>query len=96
MFAQKFTDSKQAEKALEEYEESNNPILKFFKEMKRTELIGTPIKDAYVQYQNWTDENGLKASSAISFGKSLCSHFGLRSAVKKVGGKTLRIYEEDK
>ena len=96
LFAQKFTDSKQAEKALEEYEESNNPILKFFKEMKRTELIGTPIKDAYVQYQNWTDENGLKASSAISFGKSLCSHFGLRSAVKKVGGKTLRIYEEDK
>lgn len=96
LFAQKFTSSNQMEKALSEYEETNNPLLMFFRELKRSEVIGLPIKDVYAQYQVWADENGLKPNSAISFGKALCSHFQVTSAVKRVGNKSVRVYAEEK
>ena len=47
---QKSTDSTRVEQELEEYEESNNPIIGFFKEISEEEVDNEPTKNIYKQY----------------------------------------------
>lgn len=89
---QKFTKSDRVEKELQEYEESNNPILGFFKEITLEEVENEPTRDVYRRYQIYCSENNLQALSNIEFSKQVKAKFGFDIVDRKINGKKYRVF----
>lgn len=87
-----FTSCSKIEKELEEYEESNNPILLFFKESNDDDFINEPTKAVYQKYNEFCLSNSFQPMSNIEFSKQVKKHFGLEVSVKKIDGKSIRIF----
>lgn len=87
-----FTDSDVVKKQVEEYNEMNNPILLFFKELEEDDLCREPFSHWYSAYHEFCLSNQIQALSKIEFGKQLRREFpDLRMAVKKINGKSVKI-----
>lgn len=91
LIERKFTESERVQKELEEYEESNNPILGFFKEIDREEIENEPTNQVYKRYTVYCAENGLQPLSQIGFSKQLTANFDFEIIDKKINGKKYRI-----
>lgn len=91
-----FTESENVQQALEEYEEFNNPILLFFKDINRDDLLNNSTRDAYRRYQRFCAENNFNAMSNIEFSKKVKQKFGVEIADKKINGKKYRVFVEVK
>jgi len=89
---QKFTSSKRVEQELEEYEESNNPIIGFYKEVGTEEIENEPTKDVYKRYQEYCLANNLQALSNIEFSKQVKRKFDFEITDKKISGVKYRIF----
>lgn len=89
---QKFTSSTRVEQELEEYEESNNPIIGFFKEIGLDEVENEPTRDVYKRYQVYCSENNLQPLSNIEFSKQVKKKFDFDIIDKKIDGKKYRIF----
>ena len=87
----KFTESEKVQKELEEYEETNNPIVGFFKEIDRDEIENEPTNEVYKRYTVFCAENGLQPLSQIGFSKQLTANFNFEIINKKINGKKYRI-----
>jgi putative DNA primase/helicase len=87
-----FTEPSVVTKEKKEYEMINNPVLTFINEGIKIE--NEPSKDVYRKYSTWCYENGLKPLSHVEFGREINKH-GFESKVKRVNGKTIRIYIKD-
>lgn len=88
----RFTTSVRVTKELEEYEENNNPILTFFKEIDIDEIENNPTKDVYKKYNEFCLANNFTPLSNIEFGRKINKHFGFETVVKSIKGKTFRIF----
>lgn len=88
----RFTVSKKVEKEIEEYEENNNPILLFFKEIEIDDIINNPTKDIYVKYTDFCSINSFNPMSNIEFSKQIKKHYNIDIADKKIKGKKYRIF----
>lgn len=80
---------------LDEYEESNNPIIAFLKDVELSELENEPTSDVYRRYNLFCTENSLQAMSAIAFTKQLCRRCGFTLTRKRVDGEIKRVYEKE-
>lgn len=89
---QKFTSSKRVEQELEEYEESNNPIIGFYKEVGIEEIENEPTKDVYKKYQEYCLANNLQALSNIEFSKQVKRKFDFDIIDKKIDGVKYRLF----
>ena len=85
----RFTDSAQATQQLKEYEEINNPVLLF---AQQHEIANHLVSDVYLQYSAWCRGNGLSPVSNINFGRILSNKKLYKSVLKKVDGKSVRMY----
>lgn len=92
--AYSFTESESVEKALEEYEENNNPVLLFFKEIDRSEIVNKSTRDLFSRYAMFCAENGFNPMSNVEFSKKVKRVFDLEIKIKKIGGKTYRVFTE--
>ena len=90
-----FTNSKRVTKQIEEYEESNNPIIQFFKERELSDFVNNPVKDAFVDYCGYCHGNGFTPLSNREFGKQIKKQFGLVTKVIKVDGTSTRVYVKE-
>lgn len=90
-----FTQSKRVQKELEEYEENNNPILMFFKEIGIEEIENEVTRDVYRKYQEFCLTNSFQSMSNIEFSKQVKKHFGFEIVDKKVAGKKCRIFVKE-
>jgi putative DNA primase/helicase len=88
----KFTESEQVQKELEEFEENNNPILGFFKEIGKEEIENEPTNEVYKRYTVYCAENGLQPISQIGFSKQVVANFGFIVVDKKIDGRKRRIF----
>lgn len=88
----KFTKSEKVEKELKEYQEMNNPILLFFKETQKDEIVNEPVNDVYRKYNIFCSENNLQPLSKVEFGRITTQHYEVESKPKKIQGKNVRIY----
>lgn len=88
---QGFTTSNVAQKALEEYEESNNPILMFFKEYEDG-FENEPTKFVYQKYQEFCLSNSLQALSNIEFSRQAKKYFGYEIVNKSIKGTKYRVF----
>ena len=89
---QGFTTSEVVEKELEAYNEDNNPILLFFKELNATDIENQPTKDVYARYSLFCSENGFTAMSNIEFSKQVKSYFEVEIINKSIKGTKYRIF----
>lgn len=93
---QAFTVSKKVEKTIEEYNENNNPILLFFKEITIDDVVNEPTKDVYKKYTEFCISNTFTPMSNIEFSKQVNKHFDLQIINKTIKGKKYRIFAERK
>lgn len=89
-----FTDSDKVKKALDEYEEDNNPILGFFKECEDEDFhIEDNTTDlVYSRYQEYCLANNLQAMSKTAFSRQIARNLHLHTEVRRIGKKTARFY----
>lgn len=90
---QKFTTSQSTENAIKEYEESNNPILMFFKEFEEDDpFVNQSVKSIYRKYAEYCLSNSMKAMSNIEFSKEVKRYLGYDIVRKSVDGKKVYIF----
>lgn len=89
---QSFTTCVSVEKSLKEYEENNNPILLFFKEVEENEIIGQPTKFVYQKYIEFCLSNNFQQLSNIEFSKQIKKYYGCEIQVKTVNNKSMRCF----
>ncbi len=91
----KFSSSEKVQKELEEYEESNNPILGFIREVELDDefkIENEPTKDVYKRYQEYCLSNNLQPMSNIEFSKQVNRILNMQVIVKRIGNKTHRLF----
>lgn len=89
-----YSSNKAMEEELIEYEESNNPIIGFFREAENDEVkIEDEVTNVvYRKYNEWCLSNSLQPLSNGEFSKQVKKHFGFKIADRRVNGKKCRIF----
>lgn len=90
----KFTTSQKIQDELDEFEETNNPILGFFKECQNEDFYfeNEPTNKVYKRYQEYCIANTLTPLSNGEFSKQVKKYFDFTIADKKIQGKKYRIF----
>lgn len=89
---QAFTRSDKVTKSIQEYEETNNPILVFFKEIDVNDIINEPTKEVYQKYNEFCLANSFSPMSNIEFSKQIKRRFNLEIVNKTIKGTKYRIF----
>lgn len=93
---QKFTKSEKVQGQLDEYEETNNPIIGFFKEIGADEIENEPTKNVYRRYKEYCVANNFQPLSNIEFSRQINKRFGFTTESRRVGNLgTCRIFVKD-
>lgn len=89
-----FTTSEKVQKELDEYEESNNPVLGFIKECESEDfqIENNPTSDVYRRYNEYCLSNNLNPMSNIEFSKQINKLLNFQIIDKKISGKKYRIF----
>lgn len=90
--AQAFTQSTKVKKALQEYEENNNPVLVFFREHDKADFKNHQTSEIYKKYNEFCLSNNFTAMSNIEFSKQVKKQFGFDVVVRRINGKSCRIF----
>ena len=91
----RFTESEKVNRSVEEYEEINNPILGFFKELLADDLKieNEPTAMVYKQYVAYSRRNGLHDISQVEFSRQVRRHLGYQAVLKRLPGmKPQRVF----
>lgn len=88
--SQEFTKSEKVQKSITEYQETNNPILLFFKE--DIQIVNEPTNEVYKKYNEFCLANSFTPMSNIEFSKQVKKHYNLEIKSKSIGGKKYRIF----
>ena len=88
-----FTICNKVQSELDEYNEQNNPIVGFFKELDlEVEVNNQPTKDVYARYKLYCNDSSFTPLSAIEFSKYVKKELGMDVKVIKVNSKSVRIF----
>ena len=89
---QEFSESAVVQKELEDYEESNNPIIGFFNENEHIALENQTTTSIYSQYTEFCLANNYQPMSKIEFSKQVKRRFNLDIKAKSIDGKVQKIF----
>lgn len=87
-----FTVTSEGLEELEAFDERNNPIIKFCKELSVEEVENKVIQDVYIRYCLWCDEEGCLKLGKSEFTKFINKEFDTKSEPRTVDGKRVRIF----
>lgn len=87
-----FTTSQRVQKELREYEENNNPVLLFFKEISIEDIENNPTKDVYKKYSEFCIANSFQPMSNIEFSKQVKKYYGVEIIDKTIKRVKYRIF----
>lgn len=92
--SRQYTTNEAMQEELIEYEESNNPIIGFFREAENDEI---KIEDevtsvVYRRYNEWCLSNSLQPLSNGEFSKQVKKHFNFKIVDRRVNGKKCRLF----
>lgn len=88
----RFTTSPKVQKELEEYEENNNPVLSFFKDIDIENIENQPTKEVYKRYNEFCLANSFQPMSNIEFSKQVKKRFDFEIISKTIKGTKYRIF----
>lgn len=86
-----FTTNEQIKHEIADYEESLNPIITFFTEMGDS-MEHEAVNKCYRRYTEFCIDNSLKPISNIEFSKRVKEHYKYAVKVRKIGGKSVRMF----
>ena len=89
----RFTLCEKVQKQIEEYEEHNNPIILFLKDVDEDQIVYEPTKNVYQRYQEFCIVNSFQPMSNIEFSKQMRKRLDLEIVDKKIDGKKYRIFK---
>lgn len=89
-----FTISEKVETELQEFDEMNNPILMFIRDNDENDIKNHTINEVYLNYTEYCHESGLNPLGKIEFSRKMCKNFGFKVTIRKIDGKTMRIFEK--
>lgn len=89
---QGFTESEIVQRELDNYHMENDSVYGFCNEVDISEVENESTTDVFLQYTMWCSDNGLNAVAKPAFSKQLCRNLGLVTVVRRVGGKSVRMY----
>lgn len=89
-----YTTNEAMQEELQEYEETNNPVIGFFREAENDEVkIEDEVTNVvYRRYNEWCLSNSLQPLSNGEFSKQVKKHFGFKIVDRRVNGKKCRIF----
>lgn len=87
----KFSPSRTIDKETTKYEEQNNPIIGFIKEVE-PKLENEVVADIHRIYQVWCVDNGYQATSSSVFSREINRIKGLSTKVQRIDGKPKKIF----
>ena len=87
-----FTTSQRVQKELKEYEENNNPVLLFFKEINIEDIENNPTKDVYKKYSEFCIANSFQPMSNIEFSKQVKKYYDVEIIDKTIKRVKYRIF----
>ena len=89
-----FTKSAAVQQEMNDYEETNNPILSFFRECEQEEfqIENEPTNKVYKRYQEFCLANSMQPMSHIEFSKQVNRILNFKILDKKINGKKCRIF----
>lgn len=91
-----FTKSVLVEQEMKDYEETNNPIIRYLKDKVIDDFVNNTTNDAYLSYCLWAEEEGLRSKLGKSeFTKQVNKTFNLYSSVSRIDGKCIRVFAEN-
>lgn len=90
--SRRFTVCEKVQREIQEYEENNNPVLLFFKELTQDDLANNPTSEVYNQYHEFCLANNFQPMSNIEFSKQAKRYFDLDITDKKIQGKKYRVF----
>ena len=88
----KFTTCEKVQQQIEEYEEHNNPIILFFKDIDEDQIINEPTRKVYQLYQEFCIVNSFQPMSNIEFSRQVKKRLDLEIADKKIKGEKFRVF----
>lgn len=88
----RFTTSNRVIKEMKEYETTNNPVLLFADEISEDDVINQPTRSMYSRYSEFCLANNFQPMSNIEFSKWIKRRFGMDIAVRKLDGRSIRIF----
>lgn len=88
--------SQTIEDMTKQYLTENDSVLSYLhdRELQGKTIEGYTVDTVFLQYQNYCEDNGLKAVGKIAMSRRINSA-GYATKVKKVGGKAKRVYEKN-
>ncbi|MDY7224643.1 phage/plasmid primase, P4 family [Halalkalibacterium halodurans] len=87
--------SQTIEDMTKQYLTENDSVLSYLhdRELQGKTIEGYTVDTVFLQYQNYCEDNGLKAVGKIAMSRRINSA-GYATKVKKVGGKAKKVYEK--
>lgn len=89
-----FTTSSRVQGQLDEYEENNNPIIGFIREIGLDGIVNEATQTVYRRYKEYCIANNFQALSAIEFSRQICKRCNFTTGSAYVRGKKTRIFTE--
>lgn len=90
--ARRFTISESVQRELEEYEETNDPVIGYLKEITLDDVLNESTAEVYKRYNEYCLRENYTPLSNREFGKKINKYFNLETKVSKIQGKSIRIY----
>jgi putative DNA primase/helicase len=88
-----FTICAKVQEEIDEYNEQNNPIVGFFKELDlEVDVVNQPTKDVYTRYKLYCNESGFNPMSAGEFTKWVKKELNMDNPTIRVNGKVVRVF----
>lgn len=88
-----FSVSEKVQEEIEKYHEKNNPLIGFFKELDvEIDVINQPVKDVYMRYKIYCNDNNLTPLAQNMFSEQLKKESGIESYCTRVNGKGVRLF----
>lgn len=91
----KFTISEKVQKELDDFEEANNPLIGFIKDINLDDILNEPTNDVYQKYLEYCISDGLEPLKKINFSRQITKHFNITTKQKKIKDQKLQIFVED-
>jgi putative DNA primase/helicase len=87
-----FTSSEQVQQQIDDYETENNPIVAFIADNGIDTIENEPTNEVYKRYQVFCADNAMTPMSHIVFSKQINKRLGFEINIKKVNGKSKRVF----
>lgn len=91
----RFTISEKVQKELDDFEEANNPLIGFIKDINLDDILYEPTSDVYQKYVEYCISDGLEPLKKINFSRQITKYFKITTKQKKIKGKKLQIFVEE-